>query len=369
MSTPIFTVEMLAAKHGDAIWIEYSSGTRKRRILIDGGPLGSYATLEARFKQLPQGDQRLELLVITHVDTDHIEGMIRLLATPRGDWLFEPNDIWFNGYRHVSKQDTLGGREGEFLGALIHLRAYEEWNRAFAGGPVMLKDTAELPRIELADGMVLTLLSPDKKHLNKMARQWEKEVSKWAIDPGDLEEAWKQLVAADKFSPNTELTLGPEDMTAQLRAQLKGQDSSSANGSSIAFLAEFKGKSCLFLADAHMKLVCASVRKLIPPGSSFLRVDAVKVSHHGSLHNITHEFMELVDAEHFLFSTNGEKHKHPNPAAVNSVIQGARRKPTLWFNYRSQFTEPYESASLLPNATYVTKYPQAGQEGIVLSLT
>ena len=99
-----------------------------------------------------------------------------------------------------------------------------------------------------------------------------------------------------------------------------------------------------------------------------MHVDAVKVSHHGSKNNITQEFLELVDAEHWLFSSNGDQHSHPDKEAVEAVIQGARRTPTLWFNYRTSFTERWESGSNQRGARYRTKYPDQGKEGIVVKL-
>jgi hypothetical protein len=54
--------------------------------------------------------------------------------------------------------------------------------------------------------------------------------------------------------------------------------------------------------------------------------------------NFTPEFLKLVDAEHFLFSSNGDRFEHPDAETVQAVIKGARRKPTLWFDYRSEFT-------------------------------
>jgi len=368
MPTPYFDIEMLPAKHGDALWIEYAKDDRPRRIVIDGGPLPAYPAFEARASQLPAGDLRVELLVITHVDTDHIESIIRMLALPRVKWPLEPQDIWFNGYRHVRERADLGGREGEFLSALIHRRAFDEWNKAFHRGAAVVPEAGPLPRVTLADGMILTLLSPNVKKLDVMARKWDKDVKEWALEPADLDGAWAQLVDETKFHPGAELTLGPEDLTAELRKQLKGTDPSAANGSSIAFLADFGGKSCLFLADAHMSVVCASIRRLLEPGKDCLRIDAVKMAHHGSKNNVTPEFMSLVDAEHYLFSSNGDKFGHPQAQAVKAVIKGARRKPTLWFNYRSRYTEKWEAQSNGADASYATRYPPPDGEGITLRL-
>lgn len=364
-----FSIEMLAAKHGDALWVEYADGDLTRRLCIDGGPIGAYAALEACLARLPDEDRRVELLVVTHVDTDHIEGIIRLLAAPRNSWPIAPKDIWFNGYRHFAPQEDLGGREGEMISALINERAHKLWNRAFGGEAVMIgDDEEELPEVKLAGGMVLTLLSPDRAKLTKMAKKWQEDLDKFNMTAGDLEAAWKQLVSLPRFHLDEESTLGSADLGKDLQKMLSKVDGSEANGSSIAFLARCNGKSCLFLADAHRDIINSSLRKLAKQEGKMLKVDAVKVSHHGSKNNISPEFFDLVDAKHYLFSTNGDKHEHPDAAAVDAVIAGSKRKPVLWFNYRSEFNLQYEVRAQLPGARFTTKYPDEGKEGILVPL-
>jgi hypothetical protein len=365
MSDPFFRIEMLPARHGDALLIEYGT-TRTRRLIIDAGPLHAFDDVNARLQKFPAGDQRVELLVVTHVDTDHVEGMIRLLAPPVSRWPIAPEEIWFNGWRHLDKT-TLGGREGEFMSALIRQRAGNIWNTRF-GGQAVCVDRLPQNRVVLKDDMKLTLVSPDADALADLLEDWRKNADKWELEPGNFEKAWEQLVRETKFHPGAELTLGPEDLTDRLRKQLRGGDSSTANGSSIAFLAEFGGKSCLLLGDAHMKVVCASLRKSGATSTAPLKIDAVKMAHHGSKNNITPEFFELVDAEHWLISSNGDRFEHPDAEAVEAVILGARRKPTLWFNYRSQFSERWEADSKLSGAKYATRYPPKNKPGIVVEL-
>ena len=365
MAKPFFRVEMLPACHGDALLVEYGT-TRVRRLLIDAGPIHAFANISSRLAKLPEGDQRVELLVITHVDTDHIEGMIRLMAPPVVSWPVAPEEIWFNGWRHLD-ETTLGGREGEFMSALIHRRAGEKWNTRFEGRAVCCE---RIPgdRVVLEEDMELTLLSPSNQSLQNLLKAWSKHADQWNIDPGDLDAAWDQLVEENKYHPDAELTLGPEDLSSKLQKMLKGGDPSTANGSSIAFLARFGNKSCMFLGDAHMKVVCASLRRMGATPEKPLRVDAVKMAHHGSRNNITKEFFELVDAKHWLVSSNGDKFCHPDREAIQAVIRGSRRKPTLWFNYRSKFNKRWEAPSKKPGAKYATRYPAAKKSGIVVKL-
>jgi beta-lactamase superfamily II metal-dependent hydrolase len=366
MAERTYRIEMLPARHGDALVVEYGDG-RIRRLLIDGGPLNAYGDLEKRLSSLPADDQAIELLVVTHVDTDHIEGIIRLMALPVSKWPVHIEEIWFNGWRHLEEARDLGGMEGEMMSALIHARANERWNTRFAGKAVMC---GALPgdSVELEGRMKLTLLSPDAAALAALIKDWKAKVESWEVEPGDLEAAWETLVEQSKFHPGEELTLGPDDLTARLKKLLKGIDGSKANGSSIAFIAEFGGKSCVFLGDAHMKVVCASLKRLGYSCANPLIVNAVKVSHHGSKNNLTQEFLGLVDAKHWLISTNGDNHEHPDKPAIESIISGSIRPPTLWFNYRSKTTGVWEKKAAKPGARYRVKYPPKGKEGIVVKL-
>ena len=92
----MFRIEMLPAAHGDCLWIEYGTGRQVHRILIDGGPAHTYPQLRERILHLPASDRCFDLLVVTHIDADHIEGIIRLLRDAQAlSCRFQR--IWFNG--------------------------------------------------------------------------------------------------------------------------------------------------------------------------------------------------------------------------------------------------------------------------------
>jgi hypothetical protein len=364
MANAYFHIEMLPANEGDALWIEYGKAGVNRRLLIDGGPLSAYNSLENRLNMLPEGDKRVELVVISHVDADHIEGIIRLFAQKRNKWPIEPEDIWFNGWRHMEEAFDLGGREGDFLSALISQRAFDEWNKAFDKEAVLVKAGESLPVRTLSEGMKLTLLSPTQDKLRNMADKWRKDVDTHGLEPGDLDGAWDQLIETTKYHVYTGSLGDVDDFGKELEKQLR-VDESVSNGTSISFLAEFEGKSCLFLADAHPDIICSSLKKIIPSGQERLNVDAVKIAHHGSRHNISKELMKLIDAKKFLISTNGAIHKHPDKSAIEAIIKWSVQKPTLWFNYRNKYTIPWSENSNTNLGNFEARYPH---EGILIEL-
>lgn len=361
MGTSFFQIELLHAAHGDSLWIEYGTGTRKRRVLIDGGPIGQYAFLDAKMDTLVDGDRSFELVVLTHVDTDHVDGLVRLFANKKADWKFDTKDVWFNGWKHLEAA-TLGGNQGDFFSALINARVGgAKWNKAFKGKPIVVPASGPLPRVKLADGLVITLLSPTVQKLKKMKSAWQKDVKAFA--PGDLEAAWEALAKQKKYLPNKTLLGSTPSLDAALEKQAK-PDNSAANGSSIAFLAEFAGMSALFLGDAHADVVAASIKRLlVERGLDCLAVDAVKVAHHGSKANINDALLACIDSPNFLISTNGDIFEHPDKEAVERIIaRSVHQPPTLYFNYRVASTEPWEDSKLQKKLGYATVYNESDTE-------
>lgn len=369
MAGEFMRIEMLKVLNGDSLLVEYGDVRRTYRLLVDGGPVGAYPVLRARIDKLPKGDQRFELMVLSHVDTDHIEGLIKLFANPK-PWPFVVKDVWFNGWRHLEQaHGLLGGRQGEFFSALLVQRlAANAWNGAFGGLAVVVPDEQPLPEHTLAGGLKLTLLSPTPDKLDKMREAWRKDVG-GVIDPGDLEQAWAVLGRQKAYLPGQGL-LGTTPALDALLARQSRPDDAAANGSSIAFLAEYAGKSGLFLADAHTDTICASLKRLLQArGLMRLRVDAVKMAHHGAKGNIDDELMSLLDSPRFLFSSNGAVFGHPDEEAVSRVVGRSRcPQPTLYFNYLSEHNRMWQAPARQRELGYKAVFADGEDNPLVIPL-
>jgi hypothetical protein len=340
-------IEMGQALHGDCLFVEWSGADGKQRMLIDGGPIGAYEALESRIAGLPKAERSFELMVLSHVDTDHIEGMVRLFSEPAAKWPFKVKDVWFNGWNHL--QPVMGGRQGEFFSALLeHRLPVGAWNGEFKGAAVVVPDDGPLPVVNLAGAMKLTLLSPSRGKLDKMREAWRKDLKDTHLQSGDLDVAWEELGKQKKYLPGEGLLGSSDASVAEILQRQFKLDGAAANGASIAFLAEHPGGSCLFLADAHPDIVIASLKRLLKErNAERLIVDAVKVAHHGSKSNTNEELMSLIDSPRFLFSTSGAQFKHPDEEAIATIIASANGRPlTFYFNYLSSFNKKWQDRAL-----------------------
>jgi beta-lactamase superfamily II metal-dependent hydrolase len=361
----MFTIHMLPAAHGDCLLIEYGSKSHVHRLLIDGGVAPTYNTLRERLLAIPDEERLFELLVVSHVDADHIEGIVKMLTDKTLD--FRVHDVWFNGWQHLTEGQPadFGGVQGEYLGAMIQKRKLL-WNHARGGGAIYVPDEGPLPVFELRGGLKLTLLSPTLETMWRMADAWEKEVQKAGLDPNHPKEALKLMQTKGKKLIAHFSDEGPD--IEELAADAFKGDSAPANGSSIAFLAEHEGKSVIFAADAYGDVLAASIDRLLEErGLEVLEVDAFKLPHHGSKANVSPSVLERVSARHMLVSTSGAQFEHPDPEAIARVIQRGGQ-PHFTFNYRSEENEIWDHAGLKKKHGYTTRYPKTNDEGISIEL-
>lgn len=367
----MLTIEMLPARHGDSLWIVYGEGRDTQRILVDGGPGFSYEKgLRARIAGLKKAERKLELAVTTHIDADHIEGMIRLLGEPALGVTY--GDFWYNAWKQISNgmMEPFGAKQGEYLSAL--LRANDiPWNQAFAptpGGVRVAAPTEALAPIVLPGGAKITLLSPSRDKLVKLRDVWQKELDEAGIEPDKPEEALARLKKDRKFGAHVAFGAGAPDPAALAKKPFD-EDGTAPNGSSIAFLLEAGGKKVLLLGDAHPGVVEANIDRLLKKAKkSRLEVDAVKLPHHGSMANVSASLVGKIAAEHWLFSSDGTFFDHPDPESVARVITTAPESPRLVFNYRTARTAIWDSAALRKKHKYKSAYPAEGTSGFVLKL-
>ncbi|HVF13697.1 MAG TPA: MBL fold metallo-hydrolase [Acidimicrobiales bacterium] len=363
----MLTVEMLPAGFGDAILVTYGTEKEPHRLLIDGGQAGSFPAVAQRLRSF---DGPIDLLVVTHVDNDHVGGAVKLLSDAELASRF--GGIWFNGFVHLERfSGLLGPIHGERLTARI-VELGLPWNAGWpdpiqpgagqppVGGPVVVGD--EPPVMALAGGATATVLSPTPEKLAELLPVWQEVVEAAGLRPGveGTEEPASELVAPGLLGGVTLEDLAGSDTD---------DDAAEANGSSIAFVFEFGGVRVLFGADAHPDALLAGLSRLAGADGRYA-VQACKLPHHGSSGNVTSRLVAALDCPLWMISTNGRRFHHPDDEALARVIHGApeRTVPRLVWNYRSDRFTAFTGDHPPDASGYSIDVPDEGSSGIVVTL-
>ncbi|MET0663137.1 MAG: CHAT domain-containing protein, partial [Ilumatobacteraceae bacterium] len=290
----------LTAACGDCLLLDYTGDDgRPRRLLIDGGLGSAFDRGLGSMLGAAGTPTKVDVAVVTHVDLDHIEGMLRALRDGR----LVADDIWFNGREQLERlfnpDGTRGVRQGD---ALTELIPESIRNVAVSGAAFVVPADARPRTIPLPGGATAVLLSPTEERLRRLLRKWPEP------DRGDDDQgSFDHLIGA--FVDEPERGVGEF-----------GKDTSVANGSSIAFLFEHGGTSILLTGDAFASELEASIRALLAQrGESKLHVGVFKLPHHGSRQNITDDLLDLIEPDQILVCTDGSKFKHPDEDALDKV--------------------------------------------------
>jgi len=271
-------------------------------------------------------------------------------------------DIWFNGWRQVSS--FLSVRQGEDFSKLLENPELDlPWNRMWTArgarhpAPVVLPKDGSLPSFMLPDGLSVTLLSPGARQLKALGRNWQKALLE--IEP-------QKAMLGRKAPPAPVKDFARFDL-ARLADTAPKKDPSVPNGSSIALLLEFEGRSMLLTGDAHAEVLVKSIGALQQARGKEgekLQLDALKLSHHGSKNATTIELLDTLDCPNYLVPSNGNIFYHPDREAIARVILHGGDNPTLYFNYRSSLNGLWDEAVLKKRYSYTTVYPAGKSEGL-----
>lgn len=305
--------EFLKAYNGDCILISTAEGTN---IVIDGGTKKTYFTvLKIKIEALRNNNEKIDLVVLTHIDSDHIGGLIKMLENEKE--LLEKNEIsesiikkvWFNAFENRMFSDNFSNETSyqeyktfkEFISKLDEFIKYDEY--------ISIDNKIEY---ELNNEIKLKLLSPDDEKLNKLYKRNKEKI----------EEDYYTSYSKDS------------DMLIEDLIKLPFQkDNSEPNGASIAFVLEYEKKEYLFLGDAHIDFIVKVLKNRGYTKKEPLELEFIKLSHHGSKKNINQDFLDLVKSDNFIILTSGGSHGHPDKEALARIILNPNRNFARKLNF------------------------------------
>lgn len=349
-------LEVLPAAKGDCLLLHSHEAGSPRLILIDGGPSGVYGQtlrprlLAIRDARIAQGEIGpddplvIDLVLISHVDDDHINGIKALLTDIKDrNAPFKILRIWHNGF------DSLAGlTEGAGLvpepGTVTASLAAEQ-PPSFTGPNADVERDLWKVLASIGQGVdVLKLAQSLKIPVNP---EFGGNVILAGATPIDVHGLRVTVLGPRKpelealrakFRTWLEKGAQPASLTADF------SDDSVPNLSSIVLLVETGYKRLLLTGDARGDKIQAAAGELgLLDADGRLPLTIHKVPHHGSDRNVDTSYFAMFPARRFIFSGNGE---HGNP-----------ERKTLSF-----LAEALDGAAATVQLTYAPAIIDAGRE-------
>ena len=329
------------AKHGDCFFLFADGAT----VLVDGGPSGVYNTfLRDQLLALPREDEEdppvIDLMMISHIDADHIDGVLDLTAElieardEERDPIVDIRQAWHNSFADTIAKVTGASAAGTRSEAASLAGAFDDLSidgfdpheaklvlSSVAQGRQLRLDLKAL-NIDInkrfRDRMILVGNARRPTRIGKMKLH--------VIGPGEdeverLKKAWQRSLKK---------ILKRE---AEAASAARSMDRSVSNLASIVVVAEAGGKTALLTGDARGAMIMEwleATDRLEPGGT--VHFDIVKLPHHGSDRNVTDEFFQRVTADHYVICGDG-RHGNPEPHTLKMLFEA---RPEL--NYKVHMT-------------------------------
>ena len=361
----IFSLDVRRAKKGDCLLLHYGTPADRGLMMIDGGPRGVYAPfLKPRIQQIKaarglsnQQPLPVDLLMISHVDDDHIAGILDCTKELKEQKdANRPLFVRVQGLWHNSFDEIIGNTPDQLTASLT-----AQFGAAAATGD--LPEEATLNDAKLKPGVTEETVVDTLKVLANVKQGHQLRVDSERLGiPLNPDFGEELIMAADDqdaldMGKGLEFTVvGPMKLELQRlqkehdawlrkleREGLTPEDALAAyvddsvpNLSSIVVLAKVGNKTMLLTGDARGDKILKGLQltSLLGAGAnSTMHVDILKVPHHGSANNLKTDFFKQVTADHYVFSGNGE-HGNPERESLEMLFAARGNKPmTIHLTY------------------------------------
>ena len=375
MSHPSCILEIIKASEGDCFFLSFAFENRNFNILIDSGPSKCWhEELRAFLDSLNSVGKRINVLLITHIDSDHIGGALKLFAEEQ--YCKMVDEVWYNGLPQITNNVASSTSATEEL-AFSHLQSMHYYNTEVPNGPISVKQAQSLSNLlrakhipvnipangsaitsltnsfQLSDDFQIDFLLPKPSRLQELKTKFQIELYKayscdsFSTTPG-AELAFEYTMLDE--APYSDLVIPISKNISNLTSLQEwaisesSPDKSKTNASSVAICINFYGKKLLFLGDANSEDICDALTDWSADTKQELFFDVVKLPHHGASGNNL-DILNVLDGRLFLLSTDGSKFSHPSKETVAKIVS----RPTtttrhLVFNYNNSIHNLFSDA-------------------------
>ncbi|MEM6813085.1 MAG: MBL fold metallo-hydrolase [Bacteroidota bacterium] len=345
-----FEINMINVKDGDAIILTLEKKDRKALIVIDGGYKKYYSKIKKRLKQLlPRYGNKIDLLVCTHYDNDHLGGVEKILD----EYHSVISEIWIHKI-----EDSLSKQEQYLKEEISRLQMVKDNDKSLRGyldtgsSEIVLEAYKDLVRVvnkireygleditrEVTRGDSLngfeefSVISPTKEYYNKYLEELK--------DEKYLKETQSLLLEQDlesKMTPLSEIyqeVLETKNPCELLETSSVSNSVSATNMVSIVTSLKVGDRKILFTGDSGIE----SFTEQNILDDQIKDIEFLDLSHHGSKNNTSKELLEHFNPEVVFVSAKNGKNR-PDKKLVECLgrkragndIYVTNENPETWY--------------------------------------
>lgn len=306
------------AGKGDSFLLSWGPVDDQKHLLIDSGIPGTYRFMKADLQCLKQ----LDGVIITHVDYDHLGGFFKLLADQN-----PPVPKSFPVYMNTPSLAFTPQEDDK-----INLEHGIKLDKKLSDIGIVSKPLYNgfaLDNLLTIDELQIKILSPPQKVIDELLLKWTAE--------NLYKQYQKESQDSDKVGKPIDNPISYEDVITGSETAHQWEDDL-INSSSIAFIVSYAGCTILLLGDANPNLIVEELGRLGFNSLNRLKVDLVKVSHHGCKHNSNRALFSAIECDNYLISSNGAgPYYHPDRETIIRLAEyGRPAKETplnIYLNY------------------------------------
>lgn len=313
-----FEIDMLpviSGEHsGDCIAFRYgdlhTGGDAQTVVVVDGGYGKNASDLKTHLKKYyncttREGKIRIDLMIVTHTDLDHVGGLAKLSE----DVEIEVLNIWTHAPQEEMNKNWFADNRRTTSSVRSKL------DDAFVQLSNLLANTKTAKRWDVYSNWTLndakfTILSPNPSFYKKCIAN----SGKADLKPDEKVDAMKYPASSVKDEVEDE---------DYVKGHIQWDDTEGTtpiNESSMVFLFEYDGVRALFCGDAGKEAMENAVAQAKEQNISLKGLTIIKQPHHGSRKNVNPSIMGNMSAKYcFISCTKNDEGHHPSKRLVNML--------------------------------------------------